>query len=58
MVNPLRRGDVLGFVAIEELVESKSAVPTTKLTLDYFSSNKYSPSNGSDLADGQTQVVG
>ena len=49
---------MLGFVTIEELVKSKPAVPTTKLTLDYFSSNKYSPSIGSDLADGQTQVVG
>ena len=49
---------MLGFVAIEELVESKLMVPITKLTLDYFSSNRYSPSIGSDLVDGQTQVVG
>ena len=45
-------------VAIEELVEGKLTVPTTKLTPDYFSSNKYSPRIGSDLADRQTQIVG
>ena len=52
MVDPLRRGDVLGFVTIEELVEGKPMVPTIELTPYYFSSNEYSPSIRSYLADG------
>ena len=44
---------MLGLVAVKELVEGKLMVPTTKLTLDHFSSNEYSPCIGSDLVDGQ-----
>lgn len=44
--------NMLGLVAVEELVEGKPMVPNTKLTPNYFSSNKYSPHIRSNLADG------
>jgi len=58
MVDALRERDMLGLVVVKELVEGKLTVPTTKLTLNHFSSNKYSPCIGSDLADGQSQIIG
>ena len=54
MVDPLRRGDMLGSITPKELIESKPTIPTAKTTLQDYSSYKYSPSVRSYLADGQT----
>ena len=57
MVCPLRRGDVMGFVAIKEFVQGKLTVSSTKVTLQDFNTYESSPGIRGDLSDGQAQKI-
>ena len=57
MIYPLGRDDVLGSVAVEELVQRKLTVPIAQTTPKDLSTYKDPPGVRSDLADRQSHVV-
>ena len=57
MIYPLGRDGVLGFVAIEELVQQKLTVPTAQTTPQDLSAYKDPLGVRSDLADGQSHEI-
>ena len=57
MIYPLGRDDVLGSVAVEELVQRKLTIPTTQTTPKDLSTYEDPPDVWSDLADEQSYEI-
>ena len=57
MICPLRKDDVLGSVAVEELVQGKLSIPSTQTTPYDLSTYKDPLGVRSDLANGQSHEI-